>query len=787
MPFLPALPAISLSGVLAGVASVSRAVLISLVASKLFGPKIEKQTGLQPVNVTTRSAIDYRKIVYGQAQVSGPIVYQNADNDAGNAIADLYTVVPVADHEIEDFVSLWLDSDAIPKADIAWTAGAAGADGTGTGAVSTAKWVGESSDTALYFQYYLGHPNQVASGQLTTVFSTDLTSNFRGRNAAYFFARQRYRKTTEKIWQDRNVSNYRALIKGKKIYDPRKDSTNGGSGTHRYTDSTTWEWSDNPALCLADYLFDVMDVDPATEIDWTAVADAADDCDVLVTIPPAGSPATTEKRFTCNGALSLGVRHRDNLESILSSMAGTLAYVGGVWRMRASVWDAASVSIPTSDIVGDVTVRGTAPLAERFNRVTGAYIDPARNYQAVEFSSVTASEFQTRDNNRELTNDLELPMTNSEYMAQRIAYRVLEQGDNQAIVEIPMNWRGAKIAVGDVFDLTFAEFGWSAKTFRCIEWVRDESGVITVTGKEDSSDRYVDPLVGEYTVKTASSITLPAILVAPISGLVANGLVDGNQLTWTNPPGRLFEVVEIHGSDDNDRANASLIPEGEVTGERTFETLKLAPRTRYYWGRTRNADGQVSDWHPSGATAGVSATPELPSLSILPDPDFDKGGAQPNIYWGSDVKQGTGPISTGALTYQATGGANSSPAYDFDNSGGSGSTTILASLQRLRFNYGKIEVRIRYQTMTNTAGGNHTNFRIRMRGFTVQAGGSPTDVDSAAFTLTRSFGSWATHTQVFDVPDTPAQQYWEMRFGFVNGLVEDTLRIDSIFVYPVTT
>lgn len=36
----------------------------------------------------------------------------------------------------------------------------------------------------------------------------------------------------------------------------------GGSGSHRLNDDTTWEWSDNPALCVADYLVTVMDVDP---------------------------------------------------------------------------------------------------------------------------------------------------------------------------------------------------------------------------------------------------------------------------------------------------------------------------------------------------------------------------------------------------------------------------------------------------------------------------------------------------------------------------------------------
>ena len=50
-------------------------------------------------------------------------------------------------------------------------------------------------------------------------------------------------------------------LRGARMYDPRKDSTNGGSGSHRYLQSsawtlynTTWEWSENPAIVAAHYI-----------------------------------------------------------------------------------------------------------------------------------------------------------------------------------------------------------------------------------------------------------------------------------------------------------------------------------------------------------------------------------------------------------------------------------------------------------------------------------------------------------------------------------------------------
>jgi hypothetical protein len=74
--------------------------------------------------------------------------------------------------------------------------------------------------------------------------------------------------------------------KGIKVYDPRKDTTNGGSGSHRYTDQSTWEFTSggtdigkNWALLVAQYLLGwhgenikynkVINGAFTTDTDWT--------------------------------------------------------------------------------------------------------------------------------------------------------------------------------------------------------------------------------------------------------------------------------------------------------------------------------------------------------------------------------------------------------------------------------------------------------------------------------------------------------------------------------------
>ncbi len=92
------------------------------------------------------------------------------------------------------------------------------------------------------------------------------------------------------------------------------------------------------------------------------------------------------------------------------------------------------------------------------------------------------------------------------------------------------------------------------------------------------------------------------LLVAP-SGLAATSIANGVVLNWTNPPQQEFDHTEVFASDDNVRGNAVLI--ASVPGDTHTEIIIDELRDRYYWIRQRNLDGDLSDFHPLSATAGV--------------------------------------------------------------------------------------------------------------------------------------------------------------------------------------
>ena len=98
----------------------------------------------------------------------------------------------------------------------------------------------------------------------------------------------------ERLYLDKNHPAFQGepstqyLVKGRLLYDPRLDSTvTGGSGSHRQATPSTWAWTDNPAICLLDYITNTeygRGLAYST-IDLAAIMTAANSCDVLVDVP----------------------------------------------------------------------------------------------------------------------------------------------------------------------------------------------------------------------------------------------------------------------------------------------------------------------------------------------------------------------------------------------------------------------------------------------------------------------------------------------------------------------
>ena len=541
-------------------------------------------------DVTSRGTTEPKRIVYGEALVSGPVTYNNA---AGGDNEDLYTVIPMAGHEIEDITDMWLDGDVIADADIDWT---------GTNKVTSGKFNAYTS-----FYPHFGSVSQTHDTTLAAAFA-DWTSAHDGKGIAYIMSIFQLVEASQLMWESGAPRNIKALVKGKKdIYDPRLEFAAVGTYGVDPGNAAYQAWTENPVLCLTNYMTDTnlgMSI-PTTRFNWEDIATEADYCEETVAIPTA----STETRFTCNGVLLTTVSYRQNIIILLSAFNGRMSYHQGKYIIQAGRYIAPTLTITEDWLRGDVVVKTAPPKSNRYNTIRPFIVSPENNYKVTQAPIVSVAAYVSRDNGEGLFREEQLSLTNSSFMAQRIAYKILYQSDEQQTVILPCNYKALQVAIHEQVQVTLDEFSWSSKVFRCVGWkfadLPNEGGIDLIL-KEDQSSAYDDPVEGDYsTISAAGVVTFNSPGVPTPSSLTATAVEAGIVLNFTLPErSNMWDTIQIYRSNSNSFGAASLI--AEVRANTYLDRLD-AGETRYYW-IYAVFHGTQSTREPSGSTTTATAT-----------------------------------------------------------------------------------------------------------------------------------------------------------------------------------
>jgi len=544
-------------------------------------PKIDTDRSRQ---ATVKSTTEPYKIIYGQTLVSGPIAFVGTANTDNK---DLYYAIALAGHEVNDITDMHFDDVVIPDSEIGGGS-SSGGNVTGSGIFGP-----KNSKTIVKINKYLGTSTQAADSDLVAAF-TGWTSAHQGKGIAYIVTKWTLDEDSQETWDKYTPQNIKALVQGKKLYDPRLEYAAVSTYGQDTTNASYIAYGDNPALCLVDYLINAdygMGI-AASKIDWPAVVTAANGCDVSVSVP-GGS----QSRFTCNGVLFGTDSHRTNINKLLSSMNGMLSYVNGKYVMRAGIYEAPAISLNEDDLISGLSIKTSLERGDRFNTIKGVFIDPEQNYKSTEFPEVQLADAVTRDNGEVLDKEIALNMTNSSYMAQRISNKLIQLSDQQKVVTFPANLSAMRVAVGDRVQVSIDELSWSNKVFQCLGWGFSEEGGVNLTLREDSSTSYADPAVGDYSTITATGDITPGFRGVPSpSGLSATAGLKNVELDWVNPPNNKdFESIYVYASPNGNFSSAVKI--GETDGTQFVHDFAngidaVSPGdTRYYWVRAIKYQG----------------------------------------------------------------------------------------------------------------------------------------------------------------------------------------------------
>jgi len=460
------------AGVVIGLSGVS-----SLLAPKPKSVNLNAQQG-QNLRLTIDAAA-VRPVVYGTAATAGNLVYREA---YGTNNKFLSLIIVVAGHEIESFGK--------------FTFGGVEVQFSGDNAI------GDFAGVMQRF-VHLGTDDQTVDTDLDAA-STKWTSAHRLRGIAYYHLKLTH--DPEKFKQ--GLQNPVQVIEGRKIYDPRLDDTNGGVGPQRRNDPTTWTFSNNPVLCVIDYLRGVRVNNTVgfndgkviagvgvsdTRVDWANVIAEANICDEVVPVKRGmfdsgfdtgfdAESTQTQIRYTCDGIIDPAQDHRTNLDQLLSSMAGNLVYQTGKWRVYAAAPRAAIESRTTDQIVGGVSYDSKASIASKSNGVRGVFLSADEDFKPRDYAPLQPASFLAEDGGNEAWLNLDLPFTNDAVRAQRISKIYLLRSRFEKRLDVSFMSVGLRDQAMDTLNFTYEPFNISNQKFLIQNWgikfVKDDQGRI---------------------------------------------------------------------------------------------------------------------------------------------------------------------------------------------------------------------------------------------------------------------------------------------------------------------
>ena len=419
-------------------------------------------------------------VIYGQRKIGGVGVFMET---SGTDNEFLYMIFALCEGGVESCEQIYIDDKLV----------------TWSGALThgTERLVGTSdsnfyqdSTSLITATWYDGRDDQTYN---TTVGAlSSWTSNHRLRGVSYLALKFKWH-----IDAFMAIPDVKAVIKGRKVYDPNLDGTKtGGSGSHREDTASTWAWSNNPVLCTLDYMrntrFGLGIANSYFDGDYADWQTAADVCDTDVT--PYGSASAIDL-LDMNYVLDTKKKCIDNLKEMVGGFRGYLNYANGEYKVLAESTGSASISLTEDNILGGIKVSSLTRNG-RFNRVIVTFVNPDKNYQAdeIQWPPVDDSGLTSADQHAQMKvadggflqeGRFDFPTITNIYQAEELAEVICRRSRNNMNVGLRCDATGLDLMVGELVNVTHSTPSFSAKTFR-------------VQGMQVNSDLTVELQLTEY-------------------------------------------------------------------------------------------------------------------------------------------------------------------------------------------------------------------------------------------------------------------------------------------------
>lgn len=289
---------------------------------------------------------------------------------------------------------------------------------------------------------------------------------------------------------------------GAKLYDRRKDSTAGGSGSHRFDDPDTWEISDgvdtegaNPSVAIDHFVLGrywngkrVFGVGASSDqVSYDMMVHHANISDENVDKKNGG----TQKRYRASGIILADVDHDVVIRKLCDQMGATAADFGGRFGVVGMETRTPILEIDDGDLVAEFGdfYSPKRPWTDLFSGVEGRYSEPAQNYTMTDYPRVDDPEWIEEDGDeaRYFSHvlDFEIDVERAQRLALMKGKMLRRQGTLRGVYPL---W-AIELERGDWFLRTGQRWGEDGKLFEVLDRViNTRNGQITIIANEVDPD-----------------------------------------------------------------------------------------------------------------------------------------------------------------------------------------------------------------------------------------------------------------------------------------------------------
>lgn len=372
---------------------------------------------------------------------------------------------------------------------------------------------------------------------------------------------------------DTGIPRFMFGVKGRRLYDWRKDTTAGGMGAHRWTDEKTWEYSENPAVQIYNYQRGLylggevvvgMGVPPVDLVldRYTLAANACDE-----TVPEAeGGEAD---RYRCSTYVGADEEHGVVMARLLDSCAGSLYERVGAYAPIVGV--AQSIVYPTfsdDDLIIEYPRRFVAKLgrAELVNSIYGRCTSADEQYELVSYAARTNATAEAEDTEKRPL-PVDYPQVNVQSQAQRLAQVQLNLARLQATATVTLGYSAITLEPGDWVRWNSARFG--NRVYIILSLTQNTDQTVTLNLRETAA--------AAFGWSADDELPAPALGAGPDgSGLISAVPAFGvSAMTMTGTTGAQAPAVRATWLPISDPTVVSVLIEYRITGTTDVLSARL--------------------------------------------------------------------------------------------------------------------------------------------------------------------------------------------------------------------